>query len=242
MKPVCIVMSFFLTYLLNAQDIQVITHGMTKYEPVGTLELVFDFEVVNVSSDSQVVFEVRTINNVPPGWFSSLCFGQLCFPPNIDSIATAPPIPEPPLGPGDTLITSLHVFTDQITIATAYVQIQVGTFNSPEDRITLNFKATTDPTVNVKDENLLRSYYLSQNYPNPFNPSTRINYNVAEPGYVILKVYNVLGVEVSTLVNEYKSSGNHSVYFNAADFSSGVYFYSLSMNNFTQTRKMILEK
>lgn len=242
MKLVCIVMSFFLTYLLNAQDIQVITHGMTKYEPVGTLELVFDFEVVNVSSDSQVVFEVRTINNVPPDWFSSLCFGQLCFPPNIDSIATAPPIPEPPLGPGDTLITSLHVFTDQITIATAYVQIQVGTFNSPEDRITLNFKATTDPTVNVKDENLLRSYYLSQNYPNPFNPSTRINYNVAEPGYVILKVYNVLGVKVATLVNEYKSSGNHSVDFNAADFSSGVYFYSLSVNNFTQTRKMILEK
>ncbi len=247
MKHVYIVITFIITFftipLVNAQDILVITHGMTKYEPVGTFEIVFDFEVVNISSDSLIIFEVRTMNNVPSGWSSSLCFGQLCFPPDMDSVATAPPFPEPPLAPGDTLETSLHVFTDQITIATAHVQIQVGTFSNPEDRIILDFTATTDPSINVVNEtNYLNSYYLFQNYPNPFNPSTRINYNVGEPGLVQLKVYNILGVEVATLVDEYKNSGNHFVDYNAAKLSSGVYFYSFSVNNFTQTRKMILEK
>jgi len=247
MKHVYIIITFIICFLsipfVNAQDIQVITHGMTKYEPAGTLEIVFDFEIINISNMEQTIFEVRTINDLPSGWSSSLCFGQLCFPPDMDSVVTAPPFPEPPLQPGDTLVTSLHVFTDQGSIATAHVQIQVGTFSNPEDRIILNFTATTDPTINVVNENnYTNSYYLFQNYPNPFNPSTRISYNVGEPGLVQLKVYNILGVEVASLVNELKNSGNYSVDFNAANFSSGVYFYSLSVNNFTQTRKMILEK
>jgi hypothetical protein len=237
-----LVIILFLTPLVLAQDIQVITQGTTKYEPVGTLEIIFDFEVVNISSQEQVVFEVRTINNLPQDWTSSLCFGQNCFPPNIDSVATNPPFPEPPLQPGDTLITSLHVVTDQASIATAYVQLQIGTFRHPDERIILNFTATTDPAVSVNEKNEFNSYYLFQNYPNPFNPSTKISYKVGEPGLVQLKVYNVLGVEVANLVNEYKNAGDHSADFNALNLSSGVYFYSLSVNNFTQTRKMILEK
>ena len=237
-----LIILFLLTPLAFSQDIQVITHGMTKYEPVGTMEIVLEFEVVNISNMEQTVFEVRTINDLPSGWSSSLCFGELCFPPDYDSVVTAPPFPEPPLQPGDTLITSLHVFTDQVSIATAYVQIQVGTFRNPDDRTILDFTATTDPAVSVNESNLLNTYSLSQNFPNPFNPSTRINYNVGEPGLVQLKIYNILGVEVVTLVNEQQNSGNYTADFNAARLSSGVYFYSLSVNNFTQTRKMILEK
>jgi hypothetical protein len=240
---VLIIILFFLTPLVFAQDIQVITHGTTKYEPVGTFEIVFDFEVLNISSfDSIAIFEVRTINNLPQDWTSSLCFGLLCFPPDFDSVATTPDFNTPPIAQGDTLETSLHVFTDQISIATAYVQIQVGTFRHPEDRIILNFTATTDPAVSVNENNTLNTYYLFQNYPNPFNPSTKISYKVGEPGIVQLKVYNVLGVEVADLVNEYESAGNYSADFNALNLSSGVYFYSLTVNNFTQTRKMILEK
>ncbi|MGB5289333.1 MAG: T9SS type A sorting domain-containing protein [Ignavibacteriaceae bacterium] len=237
-----IILSFLLFPLVYAQEIEVITHGMTKYEPVGTLEIVIDFEVVNISALEQTVFEVRTINDVPAGWSSSMCFGDLCFSSDVDSVATTPEFNTPPLAPNDTLKTSLHVFTDQTSIATAHVQIQVGTFRNPEDRIILNFTTTTDPTVGVNETNILNSYYLYQNYPNPFNPSTMINYKVGEPGLVLLKIYNILGVEVATLVNEQKNSGNYSIDFNAADLSSGVYLYSLSINNFTQTRKMILEK
>ena len=243
LKNSLIIILFFFVPLIYAQDIQVITHGKTIYEPVGTFEIVFEFEVVNISNlDSIAIFEVRTINNVPSGWSSSLCFGELCFPPDLDSVATTPYFNTPPIAQGDTLETSLHVFTDLTSIATAYVQIEVGTFRNPEDRITLDFTATTDPTVSVRENNMLNSYYLYQNYPNPFNPTTRISYNVGEPGFVQLKVYNVLGVEVATLVNEQQYSGNYSIDFGASDLSSGVYFYSLTVNNFTQTRKMILEK
>ena len=236
------VITFLLIPNINAQQIQIITHGMTKYEPVGTQEIVIDFEVVNVSADTQIVFEVRTINNLPTNWTSSLCFGENCFAPFIDSVATTQQFVTDPPGPGDTLFTSLHVGTDLVSIATAYVQIQVGTFRNPEDRFTLDFTATTDTTVSVNEDNLLNSYYLFQNYPNPFNPSTKISYHVGEPGFVQLKVYNILGVEVTTLVNEYKNSGSYSADFSASNLSSGVYFYSLTVNNFTQTRKMILEK
>jgi hypothetical protein len=149
-----------------------------------------------------------------------------------------------PLQPDDTLATSVHVFTDTLNnpTGTAYIQIEVGTFSNPEVRYPLNFMITTDPSMGVNEPALLSNYSLSQNYPNPFNPSTKINYNVAEPGFVQLKVYNVLGVEVVSLVNEQKYAGNYTVDFDASRFSSGVYFYSLTVNNFTQTRKMILEK
>jgi len=236
------IISFLSTPLIHAQEIQIITHGMTKYEPVGTQDIAIYFEVVNISQFEQTVFEVRTINNLPSGWTSSLCFGENCFSSEVDSVATTPEFNTPPVLPGDTLKTSIHVFTDLTSVATAHVQIEVGTFRDPSNRYVLNFTATTDPAVSVNENNLLNTYYLFQNYPNPFNPSTRINYNVGEPGLVQLKVYNVLGVEVASLVNEFKNSGNHSVDFRAETFSSGVYFYSLSVNNFTQTRKMILEK
>ena len=247
-----IIILFLLTPLVYAQEIQIITHGLTKYEPVGTLEIVIDFEVVNISPFQQTVFEVRTINNLPTGWESSLCFGELCFAPFIDSVATTPDFQTPPVEPGDTLKTSIHVFTDLVSIGTAYVQIEVGTFRNPEDRYVLDFVATTDPAVSVNEIEFVSSYKLYQNYPNPFNPSTKINYSINEPGLVQLKIYNVLGVEVASLVNEFKNAGSYTVEFsakggsasggNAAQLSSGVYFYSLSVNNFTQTRKMILEK
>jgi hypothetical protein len=87
-----------------------------------------------------------------------------------------------------------------------------------------------------------KKYELSQNYPNPFNPSTVINYQTANSGKVMLKVYNVLGKEVATLVNKDMPAGSHSVKFNAGNLSSGLYFYTLTAGNFTSTKKMILIK
>lgn len=239
---VTLIILFFVTPLVFAQDIEVITHGTTKYEPVGTLEIVIYFEIVNVSADTQIVFEKRTIDSLPDNWSSSLCFGENCFAPFVDSVATTQSFGTPAPGPNDTVETSIHFTTDLTSIATGYVQIEVGTFRNPEDRIVLNFVATTDSTVSVRETKMLSSYNLYQNYPNPFNPTTMINYNLGEPGLVQLKVYNVLGIEVATLVNEQQNSGDYLIDFNAADLSSGVYFYSLTVNNFTQTRKMILEK
>ena len=96
------------------------------------------------------------------------------------------------------------------------------------------------------------NFELSQNYPNPFNPSTSIRYQVSSIAQVTLKVYDVLGNEVATLVNEEKPAGSYEVDFsaisgsasgrNASQLSSGIYLYKLTAGNFIQTRKMILVK
>ncbi len=238
---VLIVLALF-SFNITAQDLEVIYHETTIYQLPAT-EIVFDIEIKNISTVEQTVFFVRTIEDLPAGlgWSSSLCFGQNCFAPNVDSVATTPPNPEPPLQPGDTLIASVHVVT-QNNVGTAHIQVQIGTFLNPGVRTTIDYIATTDPTVDVEDEFNLNSYELEQNYPNPFNPSTQINYKVGEGGLVNLKVYNILGIEVATLVNEYKPAGNHQVSFDDNGLSSGVYIYNLSVNDFTNTRKMILEK
>ena len=95
----------------------------------------------------------------------------------------------------------------------------------------------------VKDEvGFPMSYSLSQNYPNPFNPSTTIRFQVPNSSFVNLKIYDVLGNEVETLVNEEKSAGSYEANFNAAKLSSGIYFYKLETGNFVKTKKMILLK
>lgn len=85
-------------------------------------------------------------------------------------------------------------------------------------------------------------YDLGQNYPNPFNPSTTIRYSLKEKGMVTLKVYNLIGQEVVTLVNSEQPAGVYEVNFDAGKMTSGVYLYTLNTGNFSQTRKMILMK
>ncbi|MGB5288001.1 MAG: T9SS type A sorting domain-containing protein, partial [Ignavibacteriaceae bacterium] len=85
-------------------------------------------------------------------------------------------------------------------------------------------------------------YRLSQNFPNPFNPTTTIEYSIKSPGDVSLKVYDILGTEVASLVNEVKEPGNYSVTFDAENLPSGMYVYILSTGNFIDTKKFIILK
>ena len=97
--------------------------------------------------------------------------------------------------------------------------------------------------VTMEDELLYPiTFYLSPNYPNPFNPSTRIQYSVNSTQNVTLKVYDLLGREVATLVNEEKPAGEYEIEFNGQNLPSGIYFYQLIAGKFIQTRKMILVK
>ncbi len=85
-------------------------------------------------------------------------------------------------------------------------------------------------------------YKLYSNYPNPFNPSTKIKYQIPELSFVTLKVYNNIGEEIKTLVNELQPVGIYSVEFNAKDLPSGVYFYTITAGKFRETKKMIILK
>jgi len=96
----------------------------------------------------------------------------------------------------------------------------------------------------VEDESnlIVDDYKLFQNYPNPFNPSTTISYQIPQQELVIMKVFDILGNEIGTIVNEEKPAGNYKVDFNTHSLPSGVYFYQLVAGNFVETKKMVLMK
>ena len=96
--------------------------------------------------------------------------------------------------------------------------------------------------ITQNGNNIPTEYALSQNYPNPFNPTTNIKFDLPKQGLVSLKVYDVIGKEVATLVNEVKSAGSYNVDFNGTNLSSGVYFYRLETDNFIDVKRMILIK
>ncbi|MCW8806103.1 MAG: T9SS type A sorting domain-containing protein [Ignavibacteriaceae bacterium] len=99
--------------------------------------------------------------------------------------------------------------------------------------------------VSVKDNSFNRTisnFTLYQNYPNPFNPTTNIKFQIAHSGFVSLKVYDILGNAITTIINEEKPVGNYEVEFNATDFPSGIYFYQLKTGVFFQTKKMVYLK
>lgn len=93
-----------------------------------------------------------------------------------------------------------------------------------------------------EEENIPAEFKLLQNYPNPFNPKTIIHYDLPTNGIVTLKIYDIIGNEIKTLVNQYQNQGRYDINFNASNLSSGIYFYRLTSGSFVATKKMILLK
>jgi hypothetical protein len=106
----------------------------------------------------------------------------------------------------------------------------------------LSFPMTTTTGIGNNNGSLVTDYSLSQNYPNPFNPVTNIRYSIPQDGNVTFKVYDMLGNEVAEYVNGFQKSGIYTVTFDGADLASGVYYYKLEANNFSETKKMMLVK
>ena len=106
------------------------------------------------------------------------------------------------------------------------------------DKYTYSYIVTEIENV---EESVL-SYGISNNFPNPFNPSTRIKYFIPTQSFVTIKVFDALGNEIATLVNEEKQTGSYNVEFDASGFTSGIYFYRIQAGNFAETKNMILLK
>jgi len=97
----------------------------------------------------------------------------------------------------------------------------------------------------VEEEEIVEiptNFYLNQNYPNPFNPSTKIRYSVPQSSNVVIKVFDILGNEIETLVDEHKQTGTYELTWYAENLPSGVYFYQLKADSFVETKKMVLLK
>ncbi len=152
------------------------------------------------------------------------------------------------------------VKVDQTTNSSQWVYIGKYTFSGNESDIVdvsnagstnlyvvadaVRFITFDDISVSVDEEisSLPKDFSLEQNFPNPFNPSTSIEYSVPSNEYVSLKVYDVLGNEITTLVNENQNPGNYTVNFDARNISTGVYFYKLQVGSFVQINKMLFLK
>lgn len=144
-------------------------------------------------------------------------------------------------------INKIEAFINQVN---AYINAEILTEEQAQSLITaaeevvtklMLLEKTSQRLISTKS-NILNDYILDQNHPNPFNPSTLINYHIPESGFVTLKVYDVLGNEVATLLAENKESGRYSLTFDASSLSSGVYIYQLRVNDYLSTKKMVLMK
>ena len=94
----------------------------------------------------------------------------------------------------------------------------------------------------IYNSNIPKEFKLSQNIPNPFNPVTKINFALPKQGFVTLKIYDITGREIKTLVNEVKQAGYYTVDFNGSSLASGVYFYMIKSGDFVMTKRMVMVK
>jgi len=95
---------------------------------------------------------------------------------------------------------------------------------------------------NISEGNIPNQFNLSQNYPNPFNPLTKINYSIPKGTNVSIRIYDILGRLVRTLVNEFREAGTYNINFDGSNLSSGVYFYRIEAGDFVESKKMVLIK
>ncbi len=142
----------------------------------------------------------------------------------------------------DTVATNDTTYYDNTKKDSTYYTYRVFGINT-DTLSDFSNTATVEVVTSVaKVPGIPKQFRLYQNYPNPFNPSTTINFDLPRGSFVTLKVYNILGEEVKTLINKFENAGRYSVLFNASNLSSGVYIYKLKTNNYSDIRKLVLLK
>ena len=148
-----------------------------------------------------------------------------------------------------TQMTCYSLDTKQIESGTFRIKITMNTsldsakVHLVEDRALENLATgVLSQSLTIQNIDIITDYSLGQNYPNPFNPTTIISYQIPNDGQVTLKVYDVLGREVKTLVNQYQQVGSYNVTLDGTGLASGVYFYRFTSGNYVSTKKMLLMK
>ncbi len=229
----------FITVTADAQTFQFIPNHTTVNDTLGS-EMIFDFELKNISTVPQTVYILRTRDQLPVDWTSSLCFDEGCFAPFVDSVATTQDYGSSPILPGESRDFSVHIFSYN-NHGTANVTVKAVNMNNTSEVYEAELTAASI-LVSVEDESNITGFSLDQNYPNPFNPSTTISFSLPFSSNISLHLYDANGKEVGVIKEAYYTPGSHSVKVDMNHLSSGVYFYRLKTDKFTITKKMILEK
>jgi len=139
--------------------------------------------------------------------------------------------------PGTLIIHSSCVYDDEIYV---FGGNTVSIPNTSTSANVYSYKPAVSNFIAYQKNEILKNFYLGQNYPNPFNPITNIEFRIPKSEFVELKVYNLLGKEVSTLVSKKLNQGNHTYTFDGKNLASGIYYYQLTAGEFREVKKMIL--
>ena len=191
-------------------------------------------EFVNNSSDTALIRAVREEEILPSGWASSICI-DVCYPPTVDTAIFY-------LAPGDTQTYVMYFYTDSIPGA-GNIKMRFENVTNSQNLFVQRFYCTTITTgVSENVSTHPDQFWLGQNYPNPFNPVTKIVFEIPNRNFTSLKVFDVNGKELKTLISERLSKGKYEVDFDGKDSPSGIYFYVLNFGSISKVKSMILLK
>ena len=208
---------FYLTRPIISVDIG----GLPQGPPGAHID--YDFSLDNLG-DGELIFNIEVIFENTNPWLEAIPDSGTVLPFSSEQIILSIDIP-------DTAQAGQMYFADVIIHN-----------NSITPRITLPIVLTVIPASTNQDDINPLHFALCQNHPNPFNPSTNIHFDIPYNTHVKLSVYDILGHRITTLINSDIDAGNHSVTFDGSTLPSGIYFYRIDTNQFSETRKMILIK
>lgn len=206
-----------------------------------SIQVVKHQAIVRNTSGTTLNFRFARIENtLPSGFETQMCY-DLCYAPFIDTISLPSDPPYSiPAGHQDTMF---YIDFSCIGQGLGTSIVKMYSADNPAMFVQDTFKVQIGSVGITPISTIAESYSLMQNYPNPFNPATTINFTIPSLQNVSLKVYDILGNEVSSLVNnERLASGQYEIKFDASKLSSGIYYYTIRAENFIDTKKMLLVK
>ena len=186
--------------------------------------------ITNNSDEALKIVVIK--NSVEPNFTTVVCVSGKCYMPMQDTIKA--------IVPADTTV-ELKVNVDCFEDCTGIVDVTVEDYDNPEDSKSLAFSFTKGEVVAVADKKVVENLEMKA-YPNPFNPTTNIAFNMPISSKASVKVYDIRGSQVATLVNGYITQGSHIASFNASKLPSGVYFAKLTYGSVIKTQKLVLVK
>lgn len=190
-------------------------------------------QVTNMTQSNMLITLRKTAQNMPPQWNFCICSWYGCYAQGVDSVTEICP-------PGQNLM-GLY-FYPYYTSGTGTITITAKKFTNPSENYSVTFGAIANPIGIIKISEVAKDFNLSQNYPNPFNPTTKIGFSIPKKDYVDLRIYDILGREVKTLVSQPMEAGEYEVEFEALNMSSGFYYYRLKTGEYVSVKKMVLVK
>ncbi|MFZ1292012.1 MAG: T9SS type A sorting domain-containing protein [Melioribacteraceae bacterium] len=215
-------------YILISSDNNVFYPAGADYDGVSTNNSFY------YNEDNGTWININSISGFENGAFLIRPFGTLGESTNTDLVTANPASGS--IQPNSSQTITLTLDAQNLNVGNYTGQVNISTNGG-------NFTIPIDYLVDVKQiSNIPNEFNLGQNYPNPFNPATSIEFSLPRKSNVSLKIFDALGKEISSLVNESKSAGKYQVSFNAIGLSSGIYFYRLETEGFSETKKMLLIK